>query len=108
MAYDFGNRAGDTFHFRTAAYGEVLELARDHGWEPAGTVLPKSLADPERPWMGSYFSNSGQIVQVADAHSLAAALDRALEDLRHHGDMFWLRQVAAFARFCRYGAFQIC
>ena len=108
MAYNLGNRAGDTFRFHRGAYSMVLDLARELGWQPAGTYMPPELDDPERPWGGSYFGNSRQVGENDDALELATALHRAIESIGGSSDGCWIQQVDAFARFCGQGAFQIC
>ena len=56
----------------------LLELARTHGWKPAGTEAPSEY--PEDHWDGNYTSNASQCISAADAASIADALDRALLD----------------------------
>ena len=69
-------------------WSTILITARTYGWEPAGTVCP-SIAG----WGGSYHSNDGQMVTVADAANLAEALQAALLELEGH--CAWYRVLAA-------------
>jgi hypothetical protein len=59
----------------------LLSLAEFYGWQPAGTTTPELQWTPGHIWNGGYFSNDGQTVAAADAHELAAALERALPDI---------------------------
>lgn len=67
--------AGGYFRFDVIAWAKVLELARQYGWEPAGTELP------EEDWNGGYDTNAFQRVTDEDAANIAAALERALDDV---------------------------
>lgn len=57
-------------------WSDILKRAKQHGWEPLGTRIPKSK-DPK--WEGDYCSNDGQLVVAADARLMAAALERSLK-----------------------------
>jgi len=73
-------------------WAKALELARLYGWHPAGTRLRPKYENPEAiaGWHGTYLTNDGQIVHAADALSLAAALERSLEDISEEGvEMKW-------------------
>lgn len=79
MGFDFRNDDGRTFEFSLFAWLTVLNLATTHGWVSEGTEAPASGPDVCR-WSGEYTSNEGQGVRTTDAHNLAKALERALED----------------------------
>jgi hypothetical protein len=101
-------------HLNNATWREVLNIAHDYGWEPAGTE-PGQWIDPETgeliedlspspdEWNGSYAANNAQWVTDADAANIADALERALQgDEELNIDL--LRK---FITFCRAGAFSI-
>jgi len=145
---------GGCFRFSHEDWRNALELARMHGWEPMGTVAPnisrmftteqeeklgaegiaRKQAEFEAKWERyNYFSNSGQNVSEEDAHNLADAVEKALEDIPRHrareGGAGWLPQpieknpkanlveyfsgsegrehLEKFVTFCRAGAFCI-
>ena len=54
-----------------------------YGWKPEGTRPPSHIDfyELETEWDGRYLTNDGQTVKAADARSLAAALERSLDDL---------------------------
>ena len=62
---------------------KALELARLYGWQPLGTlpVPGVDFSQPGADWHGTYLTNDGQVVRAEDAHALAAALERSLEDI---------------------------
>jgi hypothetical protein len=69
--------------FSRQAWAKVLELAALYGWQPMGT-LPPALHDfyqLNAEWLGTYLTNDGQTVKAEDAYSLAAALQKSLEDI---------------------------
>ena len=82
MGMDFSG-AGGAFSMHCGSWCKALQLARQYGWQPAGTVAPDY--GPEYPpltdWNGEYVSNSYQEVTDSDAKNLADALDRALADV---------------------------
>jgi hypothetical protein len=95
---------GGYFRFSNNAWHAALQLAREHGWEPAGTEVPEVTAhapdgttvDEEATrmerqtygdWDGDYFYNDGQIVTDEDARNIADALERALELVPEEGDL---------------------
>ncbi len=67
-AFDAMEATGAYFHFNFVAWPKALELARFYGWEPEHDET-------------YYHFNDGQVVSVADANNLAAALERAVESL---------------------------
>lgn len=125
----------------------LLYLAEKFGWEPQGTILKANIQywirsggsdepqtdqelwrrveDDVKNWCGSYTSNEFQWVTEEDAHNLAAALERALEEIEENKqDTFELksddfssfdgqdiilnkRVVDECASFCRQGEFRI-
>src|SRR6185503_1522111 len=54
-----------------------------YGWKPEGTRPPSHIDfyELETEWDGRYLTNDGQTVKAEDARSLAAALERSLDDL---------------------------
>lgn len=69
--------------FSRQFWSKALELAQSYGWKPLGTRPPSHLDFYElcAEWDGRYLTNDGQTVKAEDARSLAAALERALEDI---------------------------
>ena len=73
--------------FSGEAWIKVLNLALAYGWQPLGTrlssVIERYSFDVEEwdPWDGTYLTNDGQTVVAEDALALAAALERALDDI---------------------------
>ena len=84
-----------------ASWHLALELARDRGWDFAGTRPPKGWRGGAVPpwgltgwpdlarsepdvWDGNYVTGMGQRVTDRDARALADALDRALDDVPAH------------------------
>ena len=58
-------------------------MAKLYGWKPMGTQ-PPSVYDFHKlgaEWDGTYLTNDGQMIKARDALSLAAALEKALEDI---------------------------
>lgn len=74
--------------FSAEAWVKALNLAMAYGWLPAGTHLSPVIEccgfDPEE-WDGTYLTNDGQTVLTRDALALAAALERALDDIPDFG-----------------------
>ena len=60
-------------------WAQIGELARRHGWIPAGTVAP-SYASHET-WSGTYADGLTQYMTDDDAVAMAEALGRALPDV---------------------------
>ena len=84
MSYDLVSHS--TILCRTFSrqfWAKALELAQSYGWKPAGTRPPTQIDFYElgAEWDGRYFTNDGQTVNAEDALSLAAALERSLEDV---------------------------
>lgn len=69
--------------FSRQFWSKALELARLYGWSPLGTWQPSHLDFYiiGAEWDGGYLTNDGQTVRAEDAHSLAAALERSLDDI---------------------------
>ena len=85
MGYDLNN-ANQHFGFSVFAWSFVLDLAKEFGWQPMGTVLSETAAKQEgsneetiRSWEGHYDGNNFQSVVDKDALNLANALDNALK-----------------------------
>jgi cell wall assembly regulator SMI1 len=103
------------------AWPVVLNLARQFGWEPAGTRPPRGVRVAD--WDATdYITLARQQVTKADALALAAALGRALaaipkgdraerpEDASSELAFFTgynRRELADFAKYCKRGAFRI-
>lgn len=84
MSYDLISRS--TILCRTFSrqfWSKALELAGLYGWKPLGTRPPAHVDFYElgAEWDGRYFTNDGQTVRAEDARSLAAALERSLDDI---------------------------
>ena len=113
--------------FRRESWTRVLSLGIFYGWQPMGTRAP-SMTElhgwSTEDWDGSYLTNDGQIVITEDAFSLAAALEKALDDIPDFNldsDALDLnkinpfeyfagdekRQLIDFIKFCRLGSFLI-
>jgi hypothetical protein len=84
MSHDFVNRSTAVCKkFSRQSWAKALELAQSYGWRPTGTRAPQDF-DCYRlnaEWDGRYLTNDGQIVKAEDAYSLAAALERSLNDI---------------------------
>jgi hypothetical protein len=126
MGMDLTNKAGGTERFSNASWREILMLAYEYGWKPAGTEagawidpetgeLNKQLSPDPDEWDGDYFSNSFQWVTEEDAASIADALERALKDKAERDtdsspEYFsgeGKQKIRAFIAFCRVGEFFI-
>ncbi len=68
--------AGGTLDMSHQLWNDVLEIAWQCDWEPAGTIRPRGETDLN--WDGTYLSNDWQTVTEEDAMNIAAALERAL------------------------------
>lgn len=84
MSYELVNLSTSICRrFSRQSWVKALELAALYGWQPRGTQ-PQSILDLQElgvEWTGTYLTNDGQVVKAEDAHSLAAALERALDDI---------------------------
>lgn len=71
------------FTWDSFSWVKLIRLAEHYGWQPADTTIPESELKwmPNGQWNGNYTTNDGQTVTLADARSLAAALDRAVRDI---------------------------
>lgn len=69
--------------FSRQFWAKALELAQLYDWKPLGTRPPSHIDFYElcAEWDGRYLTNDGQTVQAEDARSLAAALERSLDDI---------------------------
>ena len=69
--------------FSRQFWAKALQLAGLYGWQPMGThpTPNHNFCQLNADWNGSYFTNDGQIVRAEDALSLAAALERSLDDI---------------------------
>jgi hypothetical protein len=84
MAMNLGGEQG-TYRLTNKLWSMILDLAREHGWEPMGTDAPvliyddESRREPIPSWNGTYFSNDFQIVKATDAANIAEALEKSLK-----------------------------
>ena len=73
--------------FSGEAWIKALNLAMSYGWQPMGTRLSSVIEgysfdiEEWEEWDGTYLTNDGQTVIAEDALALAAALERALNDI---------------------------
>lgn len=69
--------------FSKQFWAKALELAQLYDWKPMGTRPPSYIDFYElcAEWDGRYLTNDGQTVKTEDARSLAAALERSLNDI---------------------------
>jgi len=83
MGYDLRNELGHEMGFNMSAFCNLLFLAEQYGWKPAGTRAPAhfDLDTWRRPWDGNYTSNDDQVVTNSDALAMAEALERAIPDI---------------------------
>jgi hypothetical protein len=84
MSYELVNQSTAICRtFSRQSWAKALELARSYGWQPKGTRAPHAydLYQLNAEWDGRYLTNDGQIVKAEDAYSLAAALERSLNDI---------------------------
>ncbi len=90
MGMSLAGRGGRHFGCNHFTWGCFLALAYRYGWQPMGTEAPdwEGINGPpinpdyKHPdWDGTYFSNDGQFVTDRDASNIAAALERALDDI---------------------------
>jgi hypothetical protein len=81
MSFDLRNPSGERFRFSSSGWGYYLNLAKEYGWQAAGTLPPDGMPDSDG-WPKSYDSNDGQWVSAEDAGELAGALQAALDDAR--------------------------
>jgi len=114
-------RRSERFRWKHDSWRDVLRLAQEFGWQPAGTTPPRGVRKAD--WdSADYFSGSRQQVAGDDALAFAAALSKALtriatarnapppKDASSELKQFcgWHRDgLADFASFCRRGAFRI-
>ena len=91
MSYELVNLSTEISRkFSRQTWAKALELARVSGWEPRGTTVPctHDLYELNADWSGTYMTNDGQVVKAEDARSLAAALERALDQIPDAGVCF--------------------
>jgi len=84
MSYELVNPSTAEYSkFSRQFWAKALELARLYGWQPMGTRLAPKCNFPAAgvDWLGTYLTNDGQRVTAEDAFSLAAALERSLNDI---------------------------
>lgn len=84
MSYELVNQSTAICRtFSRQSWAKALELARSYGWRPMGTRPPYAydFYKLNTEWDGRYLTNDGQIVRAEDAYSLAAALERSLNDI---------------------------
>lgn len=114
-------RRGDRFRWKREAWDVVLDLARQFGWESAGTLQPRWVRKAD--WdANDYISCDRQQVAESDALAIAEALDRALATIplgvlarppkRASAEIAFFtgyarEGLADFAAYCRRGAFRV-
>jgi hypothetical protein len=96
MGVDLYGKQGHMY-FNWTGWRKILALANQYGWQPMGTQAPGPLLSVEGEelepgwndddWKGDYFSNDRQRVTAEDAVNIAAALERAPEDIFDHDPM---------------------
>lgn len=79
MAVDLKSKRGKTFQTSDEHWSVFLNVAQRYGWQPAGTVAPRSWPRGA-VWSGQYATSDGQGVSDEDARALAAALYDAARD----------------------------
>jgi hypothetical protein len=114
-------RRSERFRWKRDSWQDVLRLAREFGWQAAGTVPPRGVRKAD--WgAADYLTCSRQQVTSDDALAMAAALSRALQriptarnapppkdaspELKQFSGLH-RDGLADFASFCRRGAFRI-
>jgi len=98
MSYVLTRADGEHFRFEHSAWAPLLHVARLHGWQPQGVESDEQ----------QYIVNVGQYVTAVDAGELAAALERALNDIPETVEPPELALLLqAFIEFCRGGGFTI-
>lgn len=85
MGYDL---SGDGGYFRAnvSAWSDLLQLAHQYGWEPAGTETPEWENEEGEiirydEWDGGYGTNDYQLVTAEDAAAIADAIEASLDDI---------------------------
>ena len=78
MGMDLCAQNGQYWSLSYDGWKNLLTLANEHGWEPAGTTLPDDPEYADMPWDGNYGSSDFQSVSVTDVMEIAAALERAI------------------------------
>ena len=78
MAFELTGKAQRTFRMSNSGWPELLAIAEEYGWKPAGTKPPKGMKGGT--WNGGYYTMDGQIVTARDAEALATAIDDAMKD----------------------------
>jgi hypothetical protein len=73
MGYDLMGHGGASFQWDD--WHQLLRIAVNFGWQPAGTVAP---SDYDGQWGGWYCTNDMQEVTKNDARALGVALYRAI------------------------------
>ncbi len=93
MSVDLFGKQGH-MPFNNLGWSKMLELAERHGWQPKGTQPPDmegtqivTNGSSDDDWDGNYYTNDWQGVSPEDAANIAAALERALEDIPDHDAM---------------------
>jgi len=110
--------AGGYFRWTISGWHKVLELAEAHGWEPTGTGPPRGTLAAD--WVGTYYSNDGQLFYARDAKKLADALEVALREMSPETDVDsppentevsegdeYDQVLKKFIHFCRQGSFRL-
>jgi hypothetical protein len=84
MSYELFNPYTTIYRkFSRQFWSKALDLAELYGWRPMGTEPPSAydFHQLNAEWDGTYLTNDGQMIKAQDALSLAAALEKALDDI---------------------------
>ena len=120
MGFDLSGRGG-YFRWTASGWADLLQLAKDYGWQPIGTGAPRGTL--KQDWPGIYHSNEGQLFYARDASQLADALTRFLDatskppQAKKRGraqssDSYFLTSAGRdsldeFITYCREGSFRL-
>jgi len=105
VSYVLTRDDGERFRLEHFAWAPLLQVARLHGWQPQGVEAESRLSLDEQSIV-----NMGQHVTAVDAGELAAALERALDDIPEHETIEppgLMLKLQALIEFCRGGGFTI-
>jgi len=107
-------------HLHTVELDEwtsALNLAQQHGWNPAGTARPPvsidvdNRVDSSEQWKGEYDVAAGQSVRTSDAKALASALEDAARGIPAEPQVCedkFRQDLESLSKFCCSGSFIIC
>ena len=87
MSVTLVSRKGYWKSFSHLFWDQILKLARNFGWTPAGTCCPRwveedpLMASERHEWSGTYSTNDQQEVLTSDAKAFVVALELALREI---------------------------